>query len=97
MYLNSTFEEQEIEREREVIREEIMMYRDNPAQHAQEVLSETMWPRHPLGQPLTGTVETISKFTRPMLREFMRENYNGHTTIVTAAGQYPARGTGRAR
>jgi predicted Zn-dependent peptidase len=86
MYLDSTFEEQEIEREREVIREEIMMYRDNPAQHAQELLSETMWPRHPLGQPLTGTVESISKFTRSMLMEFMAENYNGRTTIVTAAG-----------
>jgi predicted Zn-dependent peptidase len=86
MYLKSTFEEQEIEREREVIREEIMMYRDNPAQHAQELLSETMWPRHPLGQPLTGTVETIAKFTRPMLKEFMAENYNGRTTVVTAAG-----------
>jgi predicted Zn-dependent peptidase len=86
MYLESTFEEQEIERERDVIREEIMMYRDNPAQHAQELLSETMWPRHPLGQPLTGTVETIAKFTRPMLKEFMSQNYNGRTTIVTAAG-----------
>jgi predicted Zn-dependent peptidase len=86
MYLDSTFEEPEIEREREVIREEIMMYRDNPAQHAQELLSETMWPKHPLGQPLTGTVETISKFTRPMLKKFMAENYNGRTTIVTAAG-----------
>jgi predicted Zn-dependent peptidase len=86
MYLNSTFEEQEIEREREVIREEIMMYRDNPAQHAQELLSETMWPKHPLGQPLTGTVETISRFTRATLKEFVAENYNGRTTIVTAAG-----------
>ena len=86
MYTASTFEKQEIEREREVIREEIMMYRDNPAQHAQELLSETMWPKHPLGQPLTGTVETISKFTRPILKEFMAENYNGHTTVVTAAG-----------
>jgi predicted Zn-dependent peptidase len=86
MYLDSTFEEQEIEREREVIREEIMMYRDNPAQHAQELLSETMWPKHPLGQPLTGTVETISKFDRSILKGFMGENYNGRTTIVTAAG-----------
>ncbi|MGA3171147.1 MAG: pitrilysin family protein [Chthoniobacteraceae bacterium] len=86
MYLNSTFDPQEIEKEREVIREEIMMYRDNPAQHAQELLSETMWPKHPLGQPLTGTVESISKFNRPILKHFMRENYNGHTTIVTAAG-----------
>jgi len=86
MYLHSTFQQQEIEREREVIREEIMMYRDNPAQRAQELLSETMWPQHPLGQPLTGTVETISKFTRSMLQDFMGLNYNGSTTIVTAAG-----------
>ena len=86
MYLNSKFEEQEIEREREVIREEIMMYRDNPAQHAQELLSETMWPKHPLGQPLTGTVESISKLDSARLKHFVAENYNGHTTIITAAG-----------
>ena len=86
MYLNSTLQKKEIEREREVIREEIMMYRDNPAQHAQELLSETMWPKHPLGQPLTGTVESISRFTRPELKQFMEKNYNGKTTIVTAAG-----------
>jgi predicted Zn-dependent peptidase len=51
MYLDSAFPEQEIEREREVIREEILMYRDQPAQHAQELLSESMWPGHPLGAP----------------------------------------------
>ncbi|MEA3186234.1 MAG: hypothetical protein QOD99_64 [Chthoniobacter sp.] len=87
MYLNSTFEPTEIEREREVIREEILMYKDNPAQHAQELLSETMWPSHPLGRPLTGTVETIAKFTRPQLVSFMNEHYNGRTTIVTVAGK----------
>jgi predicted Zn-dependent peptidase len=86
MYLNSTFAQHEIEREREVIREEIMMYRDNPAQHAQEVLSETMWPKHPLGQPLTGTVESIARLTRPRLKAFLNENYNGSTTVITAAG-----------
>jgi predicted Zn-dependent peptidase len=86
MYLNSTFEPADIEKEREVIREEIMMYRDNPAQHAQELLSETMWPKHPLGQPLTGTVESISKFKRQTFKEFVGQNYNGHTTIITAAG-----------
>lgn len=87
MYLHSEFDPVEIEREREVIREEIMMYRDNPAQHAQELLSETMWPAHPLGRPLTGTVETISKFKRPQLVRFMKEHYNGRTTIVTVAGK----------
>jgi len=87
MYLNSTFDPAEINRERDVIREEIMMYKDNPAQHSQELLSETMWPRHPLGRPLTGTVESISKLHRPQLMSFMREHYNGRTTIVTVAGK----------
>lgn len=86
MYLNSCFAPPDIEREREVIREEIMMYRDHPAQHAQELLSETMWPNHPLGRALTGTMETIGSFTRQSLLRYMREHYNGRTTIITVAG-----------
>ncbi len=86
MYLESRFEPVEIEREREVIREEILMYRDLPAQHAQELLTETMWPGHPLGRALTGTVETIGRMKRPDLLGFQRRHYNGATTIVTVAG-----------
>ena len=86
MYLESVFAPNEIEREREVIREEIMMYRDHPAQHAQELLTETMWPKHPLGRALTGTVETISHFRRADLMDFRTRHYTGATTIVTVAG-----------
>ena len=87
MYLDSNLPSQEIDREREVIREEILMYKDHPAQHAQELLSETMWPKHPLGRPLTGTIESISRFRRPELMAFLREHYNGRTTVVTVAGK----------
>jgi predicted Zn-dependent peptidase len=87
MMLNSKFAPEEIERERDVIREEIMMYRDQPAQHVQEMLSETMWPGHPLGRPLTGTVDSIASFKRPDFLNFVRENYNGRSLIVTVAGR----------
>ncbi len=87
MYLNSELAPAEIDRERDVVREEIMMYRDHPAQHAQELLTETMWPGHALGRPLTGTVETVNSFKRRELRAFLERNYNGHTTIVTVAGK----------
>ena len=87
MYLSSRLAPLEIERERDVIREEILMYRDHPAQHAQELLTQTMWPEHPLGRPLTGTLETIATFQRPQLRAFLNENYNGRTTIATVAGK----------
>ena len=87
MYLNSLFAPVEIEREREVIREEILMYHDNPSQRVQEMLSETLWPEHPLGRPLTGTVETISGLTQEKFFEFKDEYYNGSTTVVTVAGR----------
>ena len=87
MYLCSQLAPGEIERERDVIREEILMYRDHPAQHAQELLTQTMWPDHPLGRPLTGSLETIASFQRPQLRSFLEENYNGRTTIATVAGR----------
>ena len=86
MYLESQFEPVEIEREREVIREEILMYRDHPGQHAQELLTATMWPGHPLGRPLTGSVESIARLKRPDIVRFQRSNYSGSTTIVTVAG-----------
>ena len=87
MVLNSQFAPGEIERERDVIREEIMMYRDQPSQHVHEMLSETIWPGHPLGRPLTGTVDSISSFKRPQFLKFVSQNYNGRSLVVTVAGR----------
>ena len=87
MYLHSRFAPAEIEKEREVIREEILMYHDNPGQHVQELLSEALWPDHPLGRPLTGTVKTISGLTREKFFGFKEKNYNARTTIITVAGK----------
>jgi predicted Zn-dependent peptidase len=87
MYLNSVLAEDEIQRERDVIREEILMYRDQPAQYSQELLTEAMWPAHALGRPLTGSLETIAAINRPELVQFVRRNYNGASTVVTVAGR----------
>src|SRR6185503_3916148 len=55
MFLNSTFDRGEIEKERNVIKEELAMYLDQPQHHVQELLNETLWPGQPLGRSLTGT------------------------------------------
>jgi predicted Zn-dependent peptidase len=86
MLLDSTLPPVEIEREREVIREEILMYRDQPAQHVHELLTATMWPGHQLGRPLTGTVETVSKMTRDSILAFRDRTYVGANTVLTVAG-----------
>lgn len=72
MFLHSRFTIDDIEKERGVIKEEIAMYLDQPHQHVQELLNETMWPDHPLGRPLTGTPKTIDAFTRKNLVQYLQ-------------------------
>lgn len=86
MYMHSRFAPPEIERERDVIREEILSYRDHPEQHSSDLLTETMWPKHALGRPLTGDVKTLATFKRDQLLAFQQRHYNGRTTIATVAG-----------
>jgi predicted Zn-dependent peptidase len=96
MFLNSRFTTEDIEKERNVIKEEIAMYLDQPHQHVQELLNETMWPTHPLGRPLTGTAVTLDGFTRKRLIEYQQVNYNARTTLITAAGNVRHRDVVRA-
>jgi predicted Zn-dependent peptidase len=86
MFLNSTFDPVEIDKERNVIKEELAMYLDQPQHHVQELLNEILWPNQPLGRSLTGTPETLEAMTRPKLIGYQRSNYVSQGTLVTAGG-----------
>ncbi len=86
MFLNSTFDPVEIDKERNVIKEELAMYLDQPQHHVQELLNETLWPDQPLGRPLTGTLETIEAMARNHLFDYQRASYVSASTVVAAAG-----------
>tara|TARA_R110002096_G_scaffold4501_14_gene21141 strand:+ start:298 stop:1578 length:1281 start_codon:yes stop_codon:yes gene_type:complete len=77
----------EIEREREVILEEINMYRDNPSQHVEDLLGAAAWPEHPLGRPITGTSESVEEINRGDLFSFHQTRYTGENLIISAAGK----------
>ncbi len=87
MYLHSVFAPVELNKEREVIKEEISMYMDQPTQRVQELLNETLWPRQPLGRPITGTHRSLDRLDRTALLSFIRDHYGTHSTFVTAAGR----------
>jgi predicted Zn-dependent peptidase len=55
MLTQPRFAADDLERERQVIAEEIVMYRDQPAHRAEDLLLESLWPNHPLGRTITGT------------------------------------------
>jgi predicted Zn-dependent peptidase len=86
MLLNSTFAPAEIEKERNVIKEELAMYLDQPQHHVLELLNETLWPNQPLGRSLTGTAETLDHMNRRHLVRFLHQNYVSAGTLVAAAG-----------
>lgn len=86
MYLDASLPPNEIARERDVIREEISMIVDQPASHVEDLLNQTLWPDHPLGRPITGTVESILAISRARLLSFRARNYRASNTVLAVAG-----------
>ena len=86
MFLNSAFDAGELEKERNVIKEELAMYLDQPHHQVQELLNETIWPDQPLGRPLTGTEKTLETLKRGDLLGYRQKNYVTRSTLVTLAG-----------
>ena len=87
LYTESRLPAVEVERERGVIREEIQMYQDQPAQVAEELLAAAVYPRHALGRPLAGTLGSVSALKRDDLVEFWRAGYGARSTVLAVAGR----------
>ncbi len=86
MVLNSQFPEEEIEKEKKVVIEEMKMYRDSPEDFVFEEFSSQVFENHPLGRPIIGFESTVSAFSRDDLFHYMDERYQPETIIITVAG-----------
>jgi len=87
MFLDSKFASADIAKERQVIKEEIAMYLDQPQHLVQELLNATLWPDQPLGKPITGTARTLDAMTRLRLLSYLHENYTAGSALIVAAGR----------
>ena len=96
MLLDSRFDPVEIGKEREVIKEEMAMYLDEPQHQVQELLNATLWPDQPLGRPITGTEQTLDGMTRAHLAGYLHANYVPANTLIVAAGRLKHRQVVRA-
>jgi len=86
MFFNSTFAPQAIEKERNVIEEEIKMYEDTPDELIHDLFVHTAWPEHPLGRPILGTVESLSRFQQSDFLAYLKEKYVANQIVVAVAG-----------
>jgi len=87
MVLNPELNPVELEKEKHVICEEIKMYMDQPAHQVLDILAETMWPRHALGRPIAGYIDTVRRFKREDLKQFMQTYYHPSNISIVAAGR----------
>lgn len=83
----SLFTPADLVKERDVIKEEMAMYFDEPQHLVQEVLNATMWPDHPLGRSITGTNETLDRMRRNHLTGYLNQNYRAGNSLVVACGK----------
>ena len=86
MYTNSTLPDDEIERERQVILQEIGMCHDTPDDLVFDNFYEAAYPEQTLGAPILGTADHVANMSREALNEFMTGFYSPSRTVVSAAG-----------
>lgn len=86
MLLNSRFDPADIERERQVIVEEINMCLDSPPQRVAMLIDELLWPGHPLGRDIAGSKESVSGITRDMMLDYLSQQYQSGNTVLAIAG-----------
>jgi len=86
MLLHSKFEPLDIERERQVIIEEINMSKDFPPQRVDMLIDELLWPAHPLGRDIAGNKESVASITRDTMLNYLQSHYLPDNVVVSVAG-----------
>ena len=85
---NSKFDEADIEREKGVVCEEILMTEDSPEDMAHETLCALLYEDTPLAKPILGTQESVRSFTRETLMDYMGRHYMPNNIVISCAGHF---------
>jgi predicted Zn-dependent peptidase len=86
MVLYPLLSEQDVEKERAVILEEVKMYKDLPGEYVQELLDELLWPGQSLGLPIIGLEGSLARINRNDLANFKQCHYAAGNIVVNAVG-----------
>ncbi len=86
MVLHSLLDEVEIEHEKNVVLEEIKRHNDTPEENVHDLMAETLWKGHRLGNPVIGSASVVRSLTRSDLAEYLSEFYTPDSVVISAAG-----------
>ncbi|MCT4598757.1 MAG: insulinase family protein [Vallitalea sp.] len=88
MILNSAIREEDMEKEKGVITEEINMYEDSPEEIVHDLIQEEAYNNSPLGYNILGTKESVSSFTRDDILEYMQTHYIPENIVISVVGKF---------
>lgn len=86
MVINPLLSQEDIDKERTVILEELKMYKDLPQSYVYDLLDELLWPGQPLGMSVIGSFDSVTRLNRQDLDEYRRKHYTPMNIVVSAAG-----------
>lgn len=88
MILNSKFDEEEIEKEKGVVIEEINMSQDNPEDVLDEIHSEAIFGNDSLAYPILGTPDRIKSFNRKKIKDYIKTHYTPYNSVLSICGKF---------
>ncbi len=86
LVVSPRFPEGELDKEKEVILEEMKMYEDQPEDLIFDRIESVVYPDHPLGHPIIGTVESVRAITRDNLTAYVQDHYAANRVVLAIAG-----------
>ncbi len=88
LFLNSVFEEKDIEREKQVILEEIKMVEDTPDDYVHDLHNQRIWDSHPLGRPILGNRVVVKNIRREDILAYLDRHYSPDKIVIAVAGNF---------
>ncbi len=88
MFSNSKFDEEEMEKEKRVVYEEIKMIEDSPEDDAHDIIGELIFKGNPLAKSIIGTQESLQGITQQSIRKYMEEEYTRDHIVISVSGSF---------
>lgn len=88
LVFHSVFPEEELQKERSVILDEIASYQDQPEEAIQDDFEDILFAGHSLGRNILGTNDTVKALERPDILDYLNNNYNTHEIVIGVLGNY---------
>ena len=88
MILNAKFDDEEIEKEKGVVIEEINMSEDNPEDVLEDIHSKVIFGDNPLADPILGTIDIIKSLNSSKIKEYVKKHYTPHNSVISICGKF---------